>query len=103
MASWALLVLKVSCNLMKGRVLISRSRIECSRYTDTLHHIKTLEITTAKSITRAAQAALLKKAKKHIKPGMNIIIRLQHNMDLESQQRQHRNFTSLQIRKKIGR
>ena len=66
-----------SCYECEACFDFEKSNCQCSRYTGTLRHIEMLDNTTAKPITRAAQAALLKKAKKHIKPGMNIIIRLQ--------------------------
>ena len=70
--------------------LVERSCFECepffdfvkakcnhARHTGPLCHVEMMDNTTARPSTRAAQAALLKKVKKHIRPSMNILARLQ--------------------------
>ena len=56
---------------------LAKARCNQTRHTGPLCHVEMMDNTTARPSTRAAQAALLKKVKKHVRPSMNIVVRLQ--------------------------
>ena len=56
---------------------LAKARCNQTRHTGPLCHVEMMDNTTARPSTRAAQAALLKKVKKFVRPSMNIVVRLQ--------------------------